>query len=345
MPDMPEEKPLDAVTIGNAIVDIIARADDAFISEQGMTKSAMNLIDSERSSSLYDAIGPAMEVSGGSAANTAAGIASLGGSAGYIGKISSDMLGRVFSHDIRAAGVRFDTPPLENGPATACSIILVTPDSQRTMNTYLGACINLVPEDIDPVLISQARYVYLEGYLFDAPNGPACFARAAEAARDSATKVALSLSDAWCVERHHEALSGFIANHTDLLIGNAAEMEALVGADGETGLRRLGELVEEAVITSGAAGSTSIGADGSHHVDADSSVTVIDTTGAGDLYAAGYLFGRSRGMQRAEAAAIGTMAATEIISHIGARPQQPLDKMLAAMANGQLSDGRWSDDR
>ena len=307
------------VTIGNAIVDIISKADDQFIIDQGMEKSAMNLIDGDRASQLYDAIGPAMEVSGGSAANTAVGISSFGGSAGFIGKISEDLLGKVFTHDISAAGVAF--PPVYDADhPTACSFILVTPDTERTMNTYLGACITLNEDDMNEELIAGADWVYLEGYLFDAPRGPGCYQRVAEIAHANNTKLALSLSDAWCVERHYDALTGFIANHADLIFGNEDELLSLFPGDFDAAVKRLPELVAEAAITKGAGGSMAVTSGEVVAVPAQQDIKVVDTTGAGDLYAAGYLFGRQRGDGLERSAQLATIAASEVISHIGARP-------------------------
>ena len=307
------------VTIGNAIVDIISKADDQFIIDQGMEKSAMNLIDGDRASQLYDAIGPAMEVSGGSAANTAVGISSFGGSAGFIGKISEDLLGKVFTHDISAAGVAF--PPVYDADhPTACSFILVTPDTERTMNTYLGACITLNEDDMNEDLIAGADWVYLEGYLFDAPRGPGCYQRVAEIAHANNTKLALSLSDAWCVERHYDALTGFIADHADLIFGNEDELLSLFPGDFDAAVKRLPELVAEAAITKGAGGSMAVTAGEVVAVPAQQDIKVVDTTGAGDLYAAGYLFGRQRGVGLERSAQLATIAASEVISHIGARP-------------------------
>ena len=315
------------VTIGNAIVDIISKADDQFIIDQGMEKSAMNLIDGDRASQLYDAIGPAMEVSGGSAANTAVGIASFGGSAGFIGKISDDLLGKVFTHDISAAGVSF--PPVYDADhPTACSFIVVTPDTERTMNTFLGACITLNADDMNEELIANADWAYLEGYLFDAPAGPGCYQRVADIARANNTKVALSLSDAWCVDRHHDALTNFIADHADLVFGNEDELLSLFPGDFDAALKQLPSLVEEAAITRGAGGSMAVTSAEIVEVPADQAVKVVDTTGAGDLYASGYLFGRQRGESLERSAQLATIAASEVISHIGARPLDDLSAQV-----------------
>jgi sugar/nucleoside kinase (ribokinase family) len=315
------------VTIGNAIVDIIAKANDQLIIDQGMEKSAMNLIDGERASHLYDVIGPAIEMSGGSAANTAVGVSGFGCEAGFIGKISHDTLGRIFTHDIKAAGVEFSAAYAEDHQ-TACSMILVTPDTERTMNTFLGACITLAPEDMNEEMIANADFVYLEGYLFDAPEGPECYQCVADIAKANGTKLAVSLSDAWCVERHHDALMAYLANHTDLLFGNEEELLNLFPGDLETALGKLPDLVEEAAITLGNKGSIALKAKTRAKVKADTTVKVVDTTGAGDLYAAGYLFGRQRGDDLERSAQLATIAATEIISHVGARPLDNLAEQI-----------------
>ena len=315
------------VTIGNAIVDIIAKADEQFILQHKMEKGAMNLVDAEQSSALYDAIGPATEMSGGSAANTAVGIASFGGEAGFIGKIAQDVLGRIFTHDIKAAGAQF-SPVYAPQHQTACSIILITPDTERTMNTFLGACITLNADDMDEAMIAHADWVYLEGYLFDAPDGPACYQRVADIASAHQTKLAVSLSDAWCVERHHDALITYLANHADLIIGNEDELISLIPSTFEDALNKLPELVNEAAITMGDKGSIALNTKNRTQINADNSVKVVDTTGAGDLYAAGYLFGRQRGDDLARSAELATIAATEVISHIGARPLDNLSSKI-----------------
>lgn len=320
--------PAPIVTVGNAIVDIIARADDAFIAAQGMNKGGMQLLETaDAAARLYDAIGPAVEVSGGSAANTAVGIVSCGGEAGFIGKLADDTMGRIFSHDITAAGVSY-APIYADGERTASCIILVTPDAQRTMNTHLGATIHLQPDDIDPALVAGAEWVYLEGYLFDAPGGPACFARVAELAAASATRVAVSLSDAWCVERHHDALLGFVRDHVDLLFGNEIEIEALTGLKGDAMLAAVPDLADEVAVTLGANGSVVIAGAERVAVEAGKGIEVVDTTGAGDLYAGGYLYARQQGAGLEDAALTGTAAASEIISHIGARPETSLAGLI-----------------
>lgn len=320
------------VTIGNAIVDIISQADDAFIEAQGMVKSAMNLVDADQSKKIYDAIGPATEISGGSAANTAVGIVSCGGTAGFIGKIAKDTLGHIFEHDITAAGVVFP-PVYDDERVTASSIIIVTPDTERTMNTHLGACIALGPDDMDEALIASADWVYLEGYLFDSPQGPASFERTAAIAADNGTKLAVTMSDQWCVERHHDALSTFIANHADLIFGNEDEITALMGCDLTQATGMLPQLVAETVITRGAAPSIIVENTEVVTVPVEQDVAVIDTTGAGDLFAGGYLFGRQKGLSLEQSARAGALAAAEVISHYGARPQTELASLINAQGD------------
>ncbi|MGC6484731.1 MAG: adenosine kinase [Candidatus Puniceispirillales bacterium] len=325
---MTDQNPASIVTIGNAIVDIITKADDAFIDAQGMVKSAMNLVDAEASMRLYDAIGPATEISGGSAANTAVGIVSCGGSAGFIGKIARDTLGRIFEHDIRAAGVAFP-PVYDDDSVTASSIIVVTPDTERTMNTHLGACITLGPDDMDEAMIAAAEWVYLEGYLFDSPQGPASFDKTAAIARENGTKLAVTMSDSWCVERHHGPLTDFIADHADLIFGNEEEIKALMGTDLEEATAKLPGLVKECVITRGAEASMVVDPSGVISVPVEADVAVVDTTGAGDLFAGGYLFGRQKGLTLEQSARIGALAAAEVISHYGARPETALETLIS----------------
>ena len=317
------------VTIGNAIVDIVTRADDDFITAQGMTKSAMNLVDAEASRAIYDAIGPATEVSGGSAANTAVGIVSCGGDAGFIGKIAHDTLGRIFEHDITAAGVAFPAVYDDNS-ITASSIIIVTPDTERTMNTHLGACITLGPDDLDEAMIAAADWVYLEGYLVDSPQGPALFDRAAAIARDSGVKLAVTMSDPWCVERHHTALSAFVANNADLVFGNEDEIKALAGADLDQAITMLPQLAAETVITRSSNPSVIVTPAETRTVPVEKDVAVVDTTGAGDLFAGGYLYGRQKGLALDVSARIGALAAAEVISHYGARPETSLAGLISS---------------
>lgn len=329
---MTDLKTASIVTIGNAIVDILTRADDDFITAQGMKKGAMNLVDADQSKALYSAIPSATEISGGSAANTAVGIVSCGGTAGFIGKISHDTLGRIFEHDITAAGVVFP-PAYDDDSVTASSIIIVTPDTERTMNTHLGACINLGPDDIDEAMIAGADWVYLEGYLFDSPQGPASFRKTAEIAQANNTRLAVTMSDSWCVERHHAELTDFVANHADLIFGNEDEITALAGTDLDQAQVRVRELVAETVITCGSNPSIIVNGDGVTVVPVETDVQVVDTTGAGDLFAGGYLFGRQQGRSAEASARIGALAAAEVISHYGARPETRLATMISQHAD------------
>lgn len=321
------------ITVGNAIVDVIAQASDDFITEQGMMKNAMNLIDADRATALYERIGPAIEVSGGSAANTAAGIALLGGHAGFIGKIGDDMLGRIFRHDINAIGVKSHLAA-EEALQTACSYILVTPDKQRTMNTYLGASITLKPDDMNADAIAAADIVYIEGYLYDAPEGPACWDKIAGVAHAAGTKIAISLSDGWCVERHRQAMHQFVRDHCDMVLCNAEEARLMFNSDKDDAIRQLRQLVAEAVITDGGNGSIACVGDAIATITPDRDIPVMDTTGAGDLYAAGYLYARHQGADLNTAVNLATITASEVISHIGARPQAD----LIALASPHMPD-------
>jgi sugar/nucleoside kinase (ribokinase family) len=322
---------LDVVGIGNAIVDIFAHADDAFLAAHAMVKGGMALIDEARAEAIYAAMGQGPEVSGGSAGNTIAGIASLGGRAGYIGKVRDDSLGKVFRHDITSAGVEFPTPAASDGPATARSMILVTPDAQRTMNTFLGACVNLGPADIDADLIARARVTYLEGYLYDPPLAQEAFRQAARIAHESKRKVSLSLSDSFCVERHRAAFLQLVDHHVDVLFANEAEIGALFETPNfDEAVGRLRGMCELAAVTRGAAGSVIVTKDAIIEVPAAPVSRIVDTTGAGDLYAAGFLFGLTHEKPLAECGRLASLAAAEIISHFGARPETPLKDYVRA---------------
>ncbi|HZT17818.1 MAG TPA: adenosine kinase [Dongiaceae bacterium] len=324
---------LDVVGIGNAIVDVLAHAEEPFLAKHGLRKGAMTLIDAERAEALYAAMGPAVEVSGGSAANTIAGVASFKGRAGYIGKIGRDALGRIFAHDIRAAGVAFDTPPVDSGTPTARSFIFVTPDAQRTMNTYLGACVELGPADIDPALVLGSRVTYLEGYLFDPPAAKEAFIKAARIAHEGGRKVALTLSDPFCVDRHRAAFRDLLREHVDILFANEAEICSLWQVDDfDQALRQTRGACELAALTRSARGSLVLAGEETHAVDAAPVARVVDTTGAGDLYAAGFLFGYCRGRPPGDCGRLGAIAAAEIISHFGARPETPLAGLLPGAA-------------
>jgi sugar/nucleoside kinase (ribokinase family) len=278
-------------------------------------------------------MGPAVEVSGGSVGNTMAGLASLGGSGGYIGKVRDDFLGQVYRHDITAVGIRFDTPAATSGPGTARCLVLVTPDGQRTMGTYLGACADLGPADIDPDLIAEAEITYLEGYLYDPPQAQEALRKAATVAHAAGRKVALSLSDPFCVGRHRNAFRDLVDGHIDILFANEAEICSLYEtADFAEAAAAVRGHVAIAALTRSAAGSVIL-ADSAEHVVAAAPVAhVVDTTGAGDLYAAGFLYGLTRGLPLPTCGAIGSLCAAEIISHVGARPETVLSRLVAGLA-------------
>jgi sugar/nucleoside kinase (ribokinase family) len=321
---------IDVVGIGNAIVDVIAHAEDSFLAGEGLVKGAMTLIDADRADALYRMMGPAIEASGGSAGNTVAGIASLGGAGAYIGKVRDDLLGQVYRHDITAVGVRFKTPAATAGPGTARCLILVTPDGQRTMNTYLGACVELGPADIDPDVIAAAQITYLEGYLFDPPQAQEAFRKAASIAHSAARQVALSLSDPFCVGRHRAAFRDLVDGHVDILFANEAEICSLYETDdfGAAAAALRGH-VAIAALTRSAAGSVVL-ADGAEHCIAAAPVArVVDTTGAGDLYASGFLYGLTRALPLPICGEIGSLCAAEIISHFGARPEADMARVVA----------------
>lgn len=314
---------LDVVGIGNAIVDVIAMSDDRLLERFGMVKGSMALIDEDQAERIYEAMGPGTITSGGSAGNTVAGIAALGGAAGYIGKVRDDALGHAFRHDITAAGAVFRTPATTSGPLTARCLILVTPDTQRTMNTYLGACVNLTTADIDEELIRSAQITHLEGYLYDEPHAKEAFHMAAAVAHDAGRKVSLSLSDTFCVDRHHDDFMRLVDHHVDIVFSNRAEVQALFHtSDIGEAARSLRTMTELAVITCDAEGSLIVTPDAVIEVS-PVPTNVVDTTGAGDAYAAGFLFGLTRGLPLPECGRIASAAASEIISHIGARRQRP----------------------
>jgi fructokinase len=320
----------DLLGIGNAIVDVVAPVDEAFLSRHDMHKGAMALIDAATADRLYAAMPPAQETSGGSAANTCAVAALLGARVAYLGKVADDQLGAVFAHDIAGVGVHFPTARLFGGAPTARSLIMVTPDGQRTMNTYLGACVSFGPADVDPALVGEAAVTYLEGYLFDPPEAQAAFRKAAEAAHAAGRQVALSLSDPFCVNRHREAFRALVDGHIDILFANEAEITALYEtntlAEAVAWARRD---VALAAITRSAAGSTIVRGGDTEEIAAVPA-TVVDTTGAGDAYAAGFLFGLTAGRPLAECGRLGSVAAAEVISHYGARPQGDVRAMAGS---------------
>ena len=323
----------DVVGVGNAIVDVLVQATEVQVRDLGLAKGTMTLIDAERADALYTRMESGIEVSGGSAANTLVGLVSLGGRGSYIGKVRDDQLGAVFQHDIRAAGVDFRTAPAANDRSTARCLIFVTPDAQRTMQTYLGISVELGPDDIDEAVIRGSAVTYLEGYLFDREPAKAAFVRASEIAHAAGGRVALSLSDPFCVERHRASLLHLVSRHVDILFANEAEVMSLFEVqDFAAAAGRVRGYCEIAVLTRGAAGSMIVSRDAELVIAAEPVERVIDTTGAGDLYAAGVLFGLTRGYELETCGRLGNIAAAEVIGHYGARPQTG----LAALARAKL---------
>lgn len=338
VPDAPTTRPsdtLDVVGIGNALVDVLSHETDAVVAELGLAKGSMNLIEADRAAELYDRMGPAVEISGGSAANTMVGVASLGGAAQYLGKVRDDQLGAVFAHDLSATGVRFTLPAATVGPSTGCCLILVTPDAQRTMSTYLGVSALLGPDDVDEEVIASGSVLYLEGYLFDPPEAQEAFRRAARIAHDAGRTVSVTLSDSFCVERHRDAFLDLVEHHVDLLFANEAEITTLYRTDSfddaAEGVRRHGAI---AALTRSERGSVVVTEDGMIEIPAHPVERLVDTTGAGDLYAAGFIRGFSRGMDLAACGALGSLAAAEVISHIGARPEADLAELARPILEG-----------
>ncbi len=343
---------IDVVAIGNALVDVLSHESDEFVTAQGMVKGTMALIDTERAESLYSAMNPAVEISGGSAANTVAGLASLGSSAAFIGRVRDDQLGAVYRHDLRAAGVQFDTPPATDGMPSGRCLIVVTPDAERTLNTYLGASSELGEAEVDPALIASAEVTYLEGYLWDSPEAQAAYRVAAQHAHDAGRRVALTLSDLFAVERHRETFLDLVEHSVDILFANEAEICALYEVeDFDTARRYVTGHCEMAALTRGEKGAVILRGKEVHVVDAHPipGGKLIDTTGAGDLYAAGFLHGFTRGYDLDLCGRIGALAAAEIISHIGARPEADLAELVAPllpvqlMAKGKLPRYRTGD--
>jgi sugar/nucleoside kinase (ribokinase family) len=325
---MTADATLDVVGIGNALVDVISHETDQFIADHGLVKSAMTLIDPDRAEELYAAMGPGIEASGGSAANTIAGVASFGGHAAYMGRVCDDQLGTVFGHDLRAQGVRFDNKPAVEGPATGRCLIVVTPDAHRTMNTCLGASAFFGPGDVDPDLVRSAQVTFLEGYLFDRPESKDAYWVASQFAHEADRKVALTLSDLFCVERHHDDFLPLVRERVDILFANEAEACALWQCD-EVGaaVERARAEVAVACITMSEQGSVVVAGPETYEIAAEP-VKVVDTTGAGDLYAAGFLFGYTTGRPLAECGVLASKAAAEVIGHIGARPEIPLSSLI-----------------
>lgn len=319
----------DVVGVGNALVDVISHADDHFIQHHELVKGSMTLIDTDRALHLYRALGSAVEMSGGSAANTMCGIASFGGRAAYIGKVSGDDLGQVFGHDLRAVGVQFRAGRPDASTPTGRCIIVVTPDAERTMNTYLGVSSLLAVGDIDDATVAAGQVLYMEGYLFDRDEAKAAFRHAARVAHAHGRQVSLTLSDSFCVDRHRDDFRALVTDEVDLLFGNELELLALYEVDTvDEAIAAVQRDCSLAVVTSGAEGCIIVTPDGVMREPAEPVERVLDTTGAGDLFAAGFLFGYTRSLSLGECARLGAIAAAEVISHVGPRPLVELKTLL-----------------
>lgn len=326
----PMDKSYDVVGIGNAIVDVLVQANDDLIDNFELTKGTMALVDEAQAERLYASVGPGLETSGGSAANTLAGVAQLGGRAGFIGRVRNDQLGGIFTHDIRSVGARFDTPAATEGPSTARCLILVTPDAQRTMCTYLGASVGLDPADLDLDMVAQAKVLYLEGYLWDSDEAKAAFITAAEVARAHGGEVALSLSDAFCVERHRESFQELVDGHVDILFANEMEITALYKANSfEEAADQVRGRCKLAALTRSEEGSVVLNGAGTHSVAPFQLGPLLDTTGAGDLYAAGFLHAYTQGQSVDECGRLGSLCAGQVVTQLGPRPQGSLKQLVA----------------
>jgi len=326
---------LDVLTVGNALVDVLSLEDDEFVARHGLERGAMTLIDAERAEALYAAMGPGTEASGGSAANTAAGLASFGATVGFVGRVCDDQLGAVFAHDIRAIGVEFGTAPAPDGAPTGRCLIVVTPDAQRTLNTFLGAASQLGPEDIDPVLVAGSAVTFLEGYLFDQDEAKEAFRHAARLAHDGSNRVALTLSDPFCVERHRADFRDLVEHQVDLLFANEQEICSLYEVDDfDAAAEQVRGHCEIAALTRSEMGSIVVTADDTHLVAAAPVDHVVDTTGAGDQYAAGFLYGLTQGHDLPTCGRLGALAAAEVISHLGARPEISLADLARSELGG-----------
>ena len=334
------ERRFDVTAIGNAIVDVIAAADDALLIQHGLVKDAMTLIDAADAERLYGIMGPGRETSGGSAGNTIAGIAALGGRTAYIGKVADDQLGNVFTHDIRATGVTYDTPALTRGLPTARCLIFVTPDAHRTMQTFLGATTQLGPEDVNMKYITSSRVLYLEGYLWDQPRAKQAMREAAVKAHAAGVKVSLTLSDSFCVDRYRSEFLELSEQYVDVLFANEAEILSLyqVGTFNEA-VHRVRAHCEIAALTRSDKGSVVVSGDELHVIDAVPDVTVVDTTGAGDAYAAGFLYAYTRDADLATCGRLGGAMAAEVISHYGARPESDVKALAAPILSGRTTRG------
>jgi sugar/nucleoside kinase (ribokinase family) len=324
------ETRFDVLTIGNAIVDIIAHTDDDFLVRENIIKGAMNLIDAERANHLYSVMGPAIEASGGCAGNTAAGVASFGGRAAYFGKVADDQLGQIFTHDIRSIGVNFETRPLQGPPPTARSMIFVTPDGERSMNTYLGACVELGPEDIDEAIVSQSQITYFEGYLWDPPRAKDAIRQAAQIAHRAKRSFAMTLSDSFCVDRYRgEFLELMRSGTVDIVFSNEIELKSLYEtASFDAALEAFREDCRLGIVTRGALGSITVTREETHAVPAHRIENLVDSTGAGDLFAAGFLYGLTSGNSLETCARLGSLAAAIVIQQIGPRPDKSLKSAM-----------------
>jgi len=326
---------LDVLCVGNSIVDVLTQTDDAMLEKFGMVKGTMALIDADQAEALYAEMSPAVETSGGSAGNTAAGLASLDASCAFIGRVRDDQLGAIFTHDIRSIGVEYATPAATDGPPTARCLILITPDAQRTMNTFLGASVNLGPEDIDEDLVARAQVTYLEGYLWDRDEAKAAFLRAAGLAAAKGRMVSLSLSDPFCVDRHRDSFREFVAGHVDVLFANEDEITSLYQVENfDDALQHVRQDCRIAALTRSEKGAVVVAGDEVHVVDAEPVSAVVDTTGAGDQFAAGFLYGLTHGRDLATCARIGGIAASEVIAHVGPRPLVKLADLVAEKLGG-----------
>ncbi len=322
----------DVLTIGNAIVDVIAQVGEDFVSRENLVKGSMNLIDEPRAEQLYAAMSNAIEISGGSAGNTAAGVASFGGKSAYFGKVKDDQLGAIYRHDMRSLGVTFDSVAATDGPATARSFILVTPDAERTMNTYLGACVNLSTSDVDAEIVKQASVTYMEGYLWDKPEAKEAFRLAAKIARSAGQLTSITLSDSFCVERHRDSFLELIKESIDIVFANESEIKSLYKTQNFDGaVAAIRKDCSMAALTRSEKGSLIVTADHIIEATAHPVSKVIDVTGAGDLYAAGFLFGHTKGFDLKRCAELGSLAAAEVISHTGARPNVNLKDHATAV--------------
>ena len=323
---------LDVLAIGNAIVDVIADAEDAFIENEGLTKGSMLLVDEEEAERLYAEMGQGLEASGGSAANTAAGVAALGSRAGFIGQVAPDQLGEVFTHDIRAKGVEFETAPADFGVSTARCLVLVTPDAHRTMNTFLGASQYLMVEALDEAQIADSAILYLEGYLWDSGAARYAMIKAIDVAHQAGRQVAFTLSDTFCIDRHRDGFNQLIdGGRVDILFANEAEIQALAGVPHfESAVAMVKDKVKTLVVTRSEKGAIALSGDERAEIEAERVETVVDTTGAGDLFAAGFLAGQAQGRSLEDALHMGAIAAAEVISHYGARPEADLKALVAA---------------